>query len=136
MASSNVDIDALEPRVRVAFAQHARLSGDVSSMDACADLCHAGTARTPASTSCWRSKASSTQSFLTRCSIGTCVLKAHAVARGTRRAQGAVPATPGRCAATGGLSAAKRFFSARHGCSMNRQDSAASAKHTPKAVAR
>jgi acyl carrier protein len=42
MSSSNVNNDAFEPRVRAVLAQHARLSGDASSMDAQADLYQAG----------------------------------------------------------------------------------------------
>lgn len=42
MSSSNVNTDAFEPRVRAVLVQHARLSGDASSMDAQADLYQAG----------------------------------------------------------------------------------------------
>ena len=42
MSSSTVNTDLFEPRVRAVLAQHARLSGDVSSMDAQADLYQAG----------------------------------------------------------------------------------------------
>ncbi len=42
MSSSTVNTDAFEPRVRAVLAQHARLAGDVSAMDAQADLYQAG----------------------------------------------------------------------------------------------
>jgi acyl carrier protein len=42
MSSSNVNADAFEPRVRAVLARHARLAGDVSAMDAQADLYQAG----------------------------------------------------------------------------------------------
>jgi len=39
---STSTVEAIEPRVRAVLAQHARLSGDASSMDAQADLYQAG----------------------------------------------------------------------------------------------
>jgi acyl carrier protein len=42
MSSSTVNADVLEPRVRAVLAQHARLSGDATSMDTQADLYQAG----------------------------------------------------------------------------------------------
>jgi acyl carrier protein len=42
MSSPNANIDAFEPRVRAVLAQHARLSGDATTMDAQADLYQAG----------------------------------------------------------------------------------------------
>ena len=42
MSSSPASPGAFEPRVRAVLAQHARLSGDVSTMDAQADLYQAG----------------------------------------------------------------------------------------------
>jgi acyl carrier protein len=42
MSTSTINADAFEPRVRAVLAQHARLAGDVSAMDAQADLYQAG----------------------------------------------------------------------------------------------
>jgi acyl carrier protein len=39
---STSTVEAIEPRVRAVLAQHARLSGDASSMDVQADLYQAG----------------------------------------------------------------------------------------------
>jgi acyl carrier protein len=42
MSTSTINVDTFEPRVRAVLAQHGRLSGEVSAMDAQTDLYQAG----------------------------------------------------------------------------------------------